>query len=91
MNKFNTNLLLGPPEQLSVKYFSLFLVFLKLFPKVSDTAEMVSRMKWVKGLIVNTRSSDKTGFTVYMHLCNYIHVYDFFMLHVCKMFTTDLS
>ena len=39
--------LLGPFEQLSVKYISNFPVFMKLFPKMSDTTKMVSRMKWV--------------------------------------------
>ena len=48
MNKFKKHLLLAPFEQLSVKYFSIIQIFMKLFPKVSDTTKVVSGMKWVK-------------------------------------------
>jgi len=48
MNKFKKNLLLAPPEQLSVKYFSIFSLFLEIFAKMSDTTKVVTRMKRVK-------------------------------------------
>ena len=49
MDKFKKNLLhvLGSSEKPSVKYVSISPVFMKLFPKMSDT-KVVSRMKWVK-------------------------------------------
>ena len=50
MDKFEKNWFLRPSEQLSVKYFSVFPVFMKLFPKMLDTTKMVSRLKWVKHL-----------------------------------------
>ena len=40
MDKFNKNWLLGPSEGLSVKYFSGFSVFMKLYPKMSDTTKI---------------------------------------------------
>ena len=48
MNKFKKKLLLGSSEQLSVKYFPIFLIFMKIFLIMSDTTLEVSRMEWVK-------------------------------------------
>ena len=59
MNKFKKKWLLKPSEQLSVKYLSIFAIFMKIFSKIWDSTPGVSRrMKWVNICILIT-SSDK--------------------------------
>ena len=46
MDKLKKKLLLGPYEQVSVKYFSIFPVFIKIFPKISDTCTTFTNPVW---------------------------------------------
>ena len=39
-------IILGPSDRLSVKYFSIFPLFMKIFSEMSDTTRGVSRRKW---------------------------------------------
>ena len=59
MYKFKKRIVLAPTEQLSVQQISIFQIFMKLLPKMSDILTKVGcRMKWVKQSICNMNQWD---------------------------------